>query len=76
MKTTGSAPAIVRGQPQRVLQGKSTDLTPLNEDQDRVAVVADMVFEADGSLAASDLYRARPKSRETGLPKRRSVAGG
>ena len=36
----------------------STDLTSLNEDQDRIAVVADMVFEADGSLAASDLYRA------------------
>lgn len=37
----------------------STDLTSLNEDQDRIAVVADMVFETDGSLAASDLYRAR-----------------
>jgi exoribonuclease-2 len=37
----------------------STDLTSLNENQDRVAVVADMVFEADGSLATSDLYRAR-----------------
>ena len=36
----------------------STDLTSLNEDQDRIAVVADIVFEADGSLAASDLYRA------------------
>ena len=40
----------------------STDLTSLNEDQDRVAVVADMVFEADGSLAASDLYRARVRN--------------
>jgi len=37
----------------------STDLTSLNENQDRIAVVADMVFDADGSLAASDLYRAR-----------------
>ena len=36
----------------------STNLTSLNEDQDRIALVADMVFEADGSLAASDLYRA------------------
>jgi exoribonuclease-2 len=35
----------------------------LNEDQDRIAVVADMVFEADGSLAASDLYRARVRNR-------------
>ncbi|MCX6543179.1 MAG: RNB domain-containing ribonuclease [Acidobacteria bacterium] len=41
----------------------STDLTSLNEDQDRTAVVADMVFEEDGSLAASDLYRARVRNR-------------
>jgi exoribonuclease-2 len=41
----------------------STDLTSLNEDQDRIAVVADMVFEADGSLASSDLYRARVRNR-------------
>jgi ribonuclease R len=40
----------------------STDLTSLNQDQDRIAVVADMVFEADGSLAASNLYRARVRS--------------
>ena len=37
----------------------STDLTSLNEDQDRIAVVSDMVFETDGSLATSELYRAR-----------------
>src|SRR5213076_837154 len=36
----------------------STGLTSLNEDQDRIAVVADMVFEGNGSLAASELYRA------------------
>src|SRR6185503_12917962 len=41
----------------------STDLTSLNEDQDRLAVVADMVFEADGSVATSDLYRARVHNR-------------
>jgi exoribonuclease-2 len=40
----------------------STDLTSLNEDQNRIAVVADMVFKADGSLAASDLYRARVRN--------------
>jgi len=40
----------------------STDLTSLNEDQDRVAVVADMVFDADGSLATSDIYRARVRN--------------
>jgi hypothetical protein len=45
----------------------STNLTLLNEDQDRIAVVADMVFEADGSLATSDLYRARLHSA-LGIP--------
>src|SRR5580765_592641 len=40
----------------------STDLTSLNEDQDRNAVVADVVFEADGSLASSELYRARVRN--------------
>ena len=40
----------------------STDLTSLNQDQDRIAVVADMVFETDGSLAASDLYRAHVRN--------------
>ena len=41
----------------------STDLTSLNEDQDRLAVVADMVFGEDGSLTASDLYRARVRNQ-------------
>jgi exoribonuclease-2 len=36
----------------------STDLTSLNEDQDRVAMVADMVFATDGKLVASEIYRA------------------
>jgi len=40
----------------------STDLTSLNQDQDRVAVVADMVFEADGSLVTSELYRAQVRN--------------
>jgi exoribonuclease-2 len=40
----------------------STDLTSLNEDQDRIAVVADLVFEADGLLVTSDLYRARVRN--------------
>ncbi|MEO8426099.1 MAG: RNB domain-containing ribonuclease, partial [Verrucomicrobiota bacterium] len=40
----------------------STGLTSLNEDQDRTAVVADMVFEGDGSLVASELYRARVRN--------------
>jgi exoribonuclease-2 len=40
----------------------STNLTSLNEDQDRLAVVADMVFGADGSLTGSELYRARVRN--------------
>ena len=41
----------------------STNLTSLNEDQDRIAAVADMIFEADGSPASSDIYRARVRNR-------------
>ena len=41
----------------------STGLTSLNEDEDRMAVVADMVFEADGALAGSEIYRARVRSQ-------------
>ena len=36
----------------------STDLTSLNQDQDRLATVIDMVVAADGTLRESDLYRA------------------
>jgi VacB/RNase II family 3'-5' exoribonuclease len=36
----------------------STDLTSLNERQDRAAVVVDMTIGADGALVASDVYRA------------------
>ena len=41
----------------------STNLTSLNEDQERIAMVADMVFKEDGSLDTSDLYRARVCNR-------------
>jgi len=41
----------------------STNLTSLNEDQDRVAIVADMVFKEDGSLVSSELYRAQVHNR-------------
>ena len=36
----------------------STDLTSLNERQDRLALVTELVVAADGSLLESDVYRA------------------
>ncbi len=36
----------------------STDLTSLNEDEDRAALVADMVIDEDGELSGSEVYRA------------------
>ena len=36
----------------------STDLTSLNEGQDRAAVIVDMTIGDDGALVASDVYRA------------------
>ena len=36
----------------------STDLTSLNFNEDRLAVVIEMVIGADGSLQDSDIYRA------------------
>jgi len=41
----------------------STGLTSLNQDQDRISVVVDMIFEADGALAASEIYRGQAKNR-------------
>lgn len=41
----------------------STDLTSLNEDQERLAVVVDMLFEADASMAGAEIYRARVRNR-------------
>jgi len=37
----------------------STDLTSLNEDADRLAVVVEMVVAPDGAVEASEVYRAR-----------------
>jgi VacB/RNase II family 3'-5' exoribonuclease len=36
----------------------STDLTSLNADEDRMAVVIEIIVAADGSLQGSDIYRA------------------
>jgi len=41
----------------------STDLTSLNEGQERAAVVIEMVVPADGSVAKSGIYRARVRNR-------------
>jgi exoribonuclease-2 len=41
----------------------SYDLTSLNFDQKRLAVVVDMVIGADGSLQGSDIYRARVRNQ-------------
>ena len=40
----------------------STDLTSLNPDEDRLAVVVDMVVGANGELQSSDIYRARVRN--------------
>src|SRR5260221_13937405 len=41
----------------------STDLTSLNYESDRMAVVVEMVFAGDGSLQSSDIYRATVRNR-------------
>ena len=41
----------------------STGLTSLNDGEDRLAVVIEMSVAADGSVAASDLYRAQVRNR-------------
>lgn len=40
----------------------STGLTSLNPGEDRLSVVVDMVFTAEGALAETGLYRARVKN--------------
>ena len=41
----------------------STDLTSLNYESDRLAIVIEMVLAGDGSLQSSDLYRATVRNR-------------
>jgi len=36
----------------------STDLTSLNQDEDRLAIVVEMTFADDGTLQSSDIYEA------------------
>ncbi len=40
----------------------STDLTSLNLDEERLAVVVEMVIGPDGALQGSDIYRARVRN--------------
>ena len=47
-----------------MLPGKlSTDLTSLNYESDRLAIVIEMVLAGDGSLQGSDLYLAKVRNR-------------
>ena len=41
----------------------STDLTSLNAHQDRLAMVTEMVFNTDASLAGSTVYRAKVRNQ-------------
>ena len=41
----------------------STDWTSLNAQQDRLAMVTEMVFNADGSMAGSTVYRAKVRNK-------------
>jgi exoribonuclease-2 len=41
----------------------STNLTSLNADADRLAVVVDMVIGADGAVQRSEIYRARVRNQ-------------
>ncbi len=41
----------------------STDLTSLNFESDRIAMVIEMVIAGDGSLKSSDIYRAAVRNR-------------
>ncbi len=41
----------------------STDLTSLNHECDRLAIVVEMIVAGDGSIQASDVYRATVRNR-------------
>jgi exoribonuclease-2 len=54
-----TAAAIFPMLPERL----STDLTSLGEGQDRLAIVIEMVVNADGTVKDSDVYRAAVRNR-------------
>ena len=55
----------------------STDLTSLNEGEDRAAVVIEMTVAADGAIGANRIYPcAGAQSRAAHVQRRGSVAGG
>ena len=41
----------------------STDLTSLNADEDRLAVVTEMIFDRDATLTTSSIYRAKVRNK-------------
>ena len=41
----------------------STDLTSLNQDEDRIAMIMDMTVAQDGSVTKSDVYRAKVRNK-------------
>jgi exoribonuclease II len=54
-----TAAAIFPMLPERL----STDLTSLNEDEERLALVIDMTVARDGSVSASEIYRAMVRNK-------------
>jgi VacB/RNase II family 3'-5' exoribonuclease len=54
-----TAAAIFPMLPERL----STDLTSLNEDEDRLALVIDMTVARDGSVSGSEIYRATVRNK-------------
>ena len=58
-----------------LLELLSTDLTSLNQDVDRLAVVIDMIVAQDGSTTCAGIYRALVRNRATFLQQRWTLVG-